>query len=121
MKSVLLAVVLVGVAALGAVADTPVRVYVNGTAQRYSPPAVLRGDTVYVPLRAGATSLGLSVKWHEAAHSAQVCSASGCALIRQSDGITVNNSLLVPLRRMGEVTGAAVRWDASRRAVFITK
>jgi len=121
MRSVLLVVVLVCLAALGAAADTPVRVYVNGVAQSYSPPAVLRGSSVYVPLRAGATSLGITVKWHAASRTAQICTANGCTIIRQSEGIMLSDCLLLPLRRMGEATGAAVRWDASRRAVFISK
>jgi hypothetical protein len=33
----------------------------------------------------------------------------------------VNGSLLLPLRKMGEATGAKVFWDAPKRAVRITK
>ena len=121
MRNVMLVVVLACLAAVSVAADTPVWVYVNGVAQSYSPAAVLRGSSVYVPLRAGAASLGLTVKWHADSHAAQICTPSGCTIIRQSEGIMVSGSLLVPLRRMGEATGAAVQWDASRRAVIITK
>jgi len=102
-------------------ADVPVKVYINGTLQSYSPPAVMRDGTVYVPLRAGAESLGLTVKWEEATKTAQLCTDIGCSFIRQTEGITVNGRLLLPLRRMAEVTGAMIRWDAQQRAVLITR
>ena len=102
-------------------ADVPVKVYVNGKLQSYNPPAVLLGGTVYVPLRAGAQSLGISVKWHDDTQTAQICTDKGCTLIRKSEGIIVHGSLLLPLRKMGEATGAKVAWDAAKKAVFITK
>lgn len=107
------------VAALAA--DVPVKVYVNGRQQNYNPPAVLRGGTVYVPLRAGARSLGLDVKWHADAQAAQICTDTGCMLIPSKQGIIVNGSLLLPLRKMGEATGAKVTWDAAAKTVRIVK
>jgi len=124
MKNVLLAVMLACLAlasVAASAADIPVWVYVNGVAQSYNPPAVLRGSSVYVPLRAGAASLGADVKWRADSHRAQVCTPNGCTLIRRSEGIMVNGRLLLPLRKMGQATGARVQWDAARRAVYITK
>lgn len=121
MQVILLATAALTIATVTMAADVPVRVYINGTAQSYSPPALMRDGTVYVPLRAGAESLGLTVKWEESTKTAQLCTAVGCTFIRQSEGITVSGRLLLPLRRMAEVTGAMVRWDAQQRAVLITR
>lgn len=107
--------------ALALAADVPVKVYVNGKLQSYNPPALLRGGTVYVPLRAGAESLGISVKWHADTQCAQVCTDTGCVLIRKSQGILVNGRLMLPLRKMAEVTGVRVVWDAAKKAVFIAR
>lgn len=121
MRTALLTILAVSITTLALAADVPVKVYVDGKLQSYNPPAVLRGDTVYVPLRAGAQSLGISVKWHDDTQMAQVCTDKGCSLIRKSEGIVVNGSLLLPLRKMGEATGAKVSWDASNKAVRITR
>ena len=42
-------------------------------------------------------------------------------LIRKSQGIMAHGRLLLPLRKMGEATGAKVVWDAQKKAVLITK
>jgi hypothetical protein len=101
--------------------DVVVKVTVDGKAQDYNPPARMRGGTVYVPLRQGAQSLGLSVKWHAASKVAQVCRANGCALIKQSEGIMVSGSLFLPLRKMAEITGAKVEWNAAAETVKIQR
>lgn len=118
---ILTATMILSIAAVAPAADVPVKVYVDGTLQSYDPPALVRDGTAYVPLRAGAESLGLTVKWQETARMAQLCSDTGCTFIQQSEGITVNGRLLLPLRRMAEVTGAMVRWDATQRAVLIDR
>jgi len=120
LRVVLPAALALSIATVGLAADVPVKVYINGTLQSYSPPAVMRDGTAYVPLRAGAESLGLTVKWEESTKTAHLCTDIGCTFIRQSEGITVNGRLLLPLRRMAEVTGAMIRWDAQQRAVLIT-
>lgn len=121
MRAAPIALLALSITTLALAADAPVKVFVNGKSQSYSPPAIIRGGTVYVPLRAGAKSLGLNVKWHADIQSAQICTDSGCVLIRQKEAIVVNGSLLLPLRKMGEATGAKVFWDAPKRAVRITK
>lgn len=121
MKNALLVILALSVSTLVLAADVPVKVYVDGKLQSYNPPAVLRAGTVYVPLRAGAQSLGISVKWHDDTQMAQICTDKGCTLIRKSEGIIVNGSLLLPLRKMGEATGAKVVWDGAKKAVLITK
>ena len=101
--------------------DVPVKVYVDGRLQGYTPAARLRDGTVYVPLRQGAESLGVQCKWQPRTNTAQVCTDNGCAIIRKSEGIVVNGSLLLPLRRMGNAVGARVTWDAARQAVTIQR
>ena len=120
-RVVLTAALALSIVTVASAADVPVKVYINSALQSYSPPAVMREGTVYVPLRAGAQSLGLTVKWEEATRTAQLCTDTGCTFIRQAEGITVNGRLLLPLRRMAEVTGAMIRWDAQQRAVLITR
>lgn len=121
MRTILLIGLTMGLVGAALAADVPVKVYVNGRQQNYNPPAILRGGSVYVPLRAGAQSLGLEVKWHADTQAAQICSDTTCVLIPRKQGIIVNGSLLLPLRKMGEATGAKVTWDAAAKAVRIVK
>ncbi len=121
MTRVLLTLLILVVSVTVFAADVPVKVYVDGKLQTYSPPAILRGGSVYVPLRAGAKSLGIDVRWIAASQTAQICTDIGCTLIPKSDGIIVNGSLLLPLRKMGEATGAKVSWDPAEKAVRINK
>ena len=121
MTRALLVLLALGIAAAVLAADAPVKVYVDGKLQTYSPPAILRGGPVYVPLRAGAKSLGIDVKWIAASQTSQICTDEGCTLIPKSDGVIVNGSLLLPLRKMGEATGAKVSWDPAAKAVQIKK
>ena len=92
MTRALLVLLALGIAAAVLAADAPVKVYVDGKLQTYSPPAILRGGSVYVPLRAGAKSLGIDVKWIAASQTAQICTDEGCTLIPKSDGVIVNGS-----------------------------
>jgi hypothetical protein len=112
---------LVGALSLAAAQDVMVKVSVDGKAQSYSPAARMRGGTVYVPLRDGAKSLGVEVKWHANTQQAQVCTDTGCSFIKKSEGIVVDGSLLLPLRKMATVTGAKVNWDGAKRTVTIQR
>ncbi len=121
MRTALLVVLCLSITAAVLAADVPVKVYVDGKLQSYDPPAALRGGTVYVPLRAGAESLGLKVTWRPASKLVQVCRPNGCALLKQSEGIMVGDSLFLPLRRMADITGAKVDWKAAARTVEIER
>lgn len=121
MKTFMVALLAVCSLSVALAADVPVSVYVNNKLQSYNPPALLRGGSVYVPLREGAKSLGCEVHWVPEMQAAQVCTDSGCTFIPKKDGIIVNGSLLLPLRKMGEATGAKLRWDGEKKAVFITR
>ena len=114
------AVVAVLLLALSAgLADEIVTVYVDGKQVDFRPAARVRAGTAYAPLRATAESLGAEVKWNAAAQMASVCRSTLCVAVRKSDGITVDNQMLVPLRLLGEALGAQVAWDGGRRAVVI--
>ena len=121
MRTCLMLLLGVGVLGLATAQDVTVKVTVDGKAQNYSPAARMRGGTVYVPLRQGGESLGVAVKWHADTQLAQVCTPTGCSLIKQSEGIMVNGSLLLPLRKMAAVTGAKVGWNAAARTVAIQR
>jgi hypothetical protein len=121
MRIAITVVLLMGAAVAAHAQDQPASVYVDGKLQTYRPPARVRAGVTYVPLRQGAQSLGLECKWLEKQGRAQICAKSGCALIRKSEGIIVEGSLFLPLRRMGEVCGARVQWDAVGKAVLIEK
>lgn len=121
MRILTLALLALSTAAVAHAADVPVSVYVNGQLQSYDPPALMRDGTVYVPLRAGAQSLGIDVKWDAGRKVAQICTDTGCTFIMQNEGITQNGRLLLPLRKMGEATGSRVMWDAQQKAVRITR
>ncbi len=125
MRPVLLLLLLLSFAlsaALGAwAADVPVKVFVNGKAQSYNPPALARDGKTYVPLRQGAESLGYTVEWLPAENGAKVCDNDSCLLIRKNEGLVVNGALFLPLRKMSESFGAKVSWDPKRKAVVITK
>jgi hypothetical protein len=121
MRTVLVIALLVGVLSLAVAQDVMVNVTVNGKTQSYNPAARMRGGTVYVPLRQGAQSLGVQVKWHADTQRAQVCTPTGCSFIKQSEGIMVNGSLFLPLRKMATVTGAKVAWNAGTKTVVIQR
>jgi hypothetical protein len=121
MRTLVVLSLLVGVLSLASAQDVMVKVTVDGKTQSYNPAARMRGGTVYVPLRQGAQSLGVDVKWHADTQRAQVCTATGCSFIKQSEGLMVNGSLFLPLRQMATVTGAKVAWNAGTKTVAIQR
>jgi hypothetical protein len=112
----LLAALLSGVA----LADQAVPVYFDGKQANFKPQARVRAGTTYAPLRAVSEALGADVEWHEAAQMAVLCRGSACVSVKRSDGIIVDNQMLVPLRILSESLGAKVLWDSGRRAVMIS-
>jgi hypothetical protein len=108
-------------AVLWAGEDAIVSVYVDGKLVSMSPAARVRGGTTYAPLRAAATAVGASVKWQAASQTAIVCSGDRCVPIRKSQGIIVDDQLLIPVRAMSEALACEVKWDAGARAVRINR
>jgi len=121
MRTTIVLALLVGALTMAAAEDVMVKVTVDGKTQSYNPAARMRGGTVYVPVRQGAQSLGVEVKWHANTQRAQVCTPTGCSFIKQSEGLMVNGSLFLPLRKMATVTGAKVAWNAGTKTVAIRR
>ena len=100
-------------------ADDTVAVYVDGKKGDFKPAARVRDGKSYAPLRAISEALGAEVEWNAAAQMAIICRGNLCVAIKKSDGIIVENHLLVPLRLLSEALGALISWDSTRRAVVI--
>lgn len=120
MKATSAVIPLVLLIATHAFAASIVDVYVDGKKRDFRPEARIVNGKTYAPLRATAEAFHAKVTWYEDAKLASICRANSCVPIRQDQGITVDNQLLIPLRLLGEALGADVRWDATGRAVRIT-
>lgn len=100
-------------------ADQIVSVYVSGKRMDFNPSARVRSGVTYAPLRGAAQAVGAHVEWNAASQSATVCLEDRCVPIKASQGIMVNNSILIPVRLMSEAIGRQVTWDPAAGAVRI--
>lgn len=100
-------------------ADQMVSLYAKGKKVDCQPAARVRNGTTYAPLRAAAQAVGAHVDWNASTQSATICLADRCVPIKASQGIMVQNSILIPVRLMSEALGREVTWDATARAVRI--
>jgi hypothetical protein len=101
-------------------ADQLVSLYAGGKLVKCDPSARVRNGAAYAPLRAVSEALGMHVTWDAAKQSASLCAPGQCVLpIKASQGIIVNNGLLIPVRLMGQALGRPVVWDASAQAVRV--
>ena len=83
------------------------------------PTARVRNGVTYGPLRAAAEAVGAHVEWNATSRTATICTDTRCVPIKQSQGIMVGNSILIPVRLMSEALGRKVTWDPAARAVRI--
>jgi hypothetical protein len=118
-RSLLVVAVLLAVAASAWSADQLVSLYANGKKVACNPEARVRDGVTYAPLRTAATAVGAHVEWNAAAQSATICLSDRCVPIKASQGIMVNNSMLIPVRLMSEALGRPVAWDPAAKAVRI--
>lgn len=118
-RALVVVALFVGVVSVACAADFPAKVTVDGKVQPYQ--AIVRAGTAYVPLRAGAQSLGYTVEWLARQKTAKVCNSNACILLKQSEGITVRDSIYLPLRKMAEAFSAKVVWDAPHKEVHILR
>ena len=119
MRTVVALVLALGVVAAAWAADALVNVSIDGKPQAYK--AIVRNGSAYVPLRAGATSLGYTVDYQAKEQMVSVSDKTTHNAIKVSDGIVVQESLYLPLRQMAESFKCVVKWDAKEQTVQITK
>lgn len=113
-------VLLLGVATAACAADQLVSLYVGGKMVKCDPSARVRGGVTYAPLRAAAEAVGMHITWDAANQTASLCAPGRCVLpIKASQGIMVNNGLLIPVRQLGQALGRPVTWDAKAQAVRV--
>lgn len=131
-----LVLLLVVSAVAGAQMVPSVIVRVDGEAVAFEgAPPTIRDGRVLVPLRGVFEALGAEVEWE--AVSDTVTARRGDRTVKlgvgrrtaEIDGrhvaldtppILLSDTVLVPLRFIGEALGADVRWDPQERAVLIT-
>lgn len=116
---ILMAALLLGLVAAAWSADVMVSVYVNGKKVAMEPSARVRDGVTYGPLRASAQAVGAHVDWNAKTRTATVCTEDRCAPIKQSQGIMVGNSIMIPVRLMSQALGRKVTWDGAAQAVRI--
>ncbi|GGF75853.1 hypothetical protein GCM10010912_21250 [Paenibacillus albidus] len=95
----------------------------------------IMNGSVMVPLRLVAEQLGYAVKWDNTAKTASIRQGETTLKLKLNHAVaevsgkevpleqppTLNGSLtLVPLRFVGEATGAAVKWDNLTKTVYLT-
>lgn len=100
-------------------ADQLVSMYVGGKKVDCNPAARVHDGITYAPLRAAAEAVGAHVQWSAATQTVTICTENQCVQLKASQGIMVNNSLLIPVRLMGEALGRKVAWDSAANAVRI--
>ena len=118
-RIVLCVLALAAISATAWPADQIVSVYVSGKRMSFDPAARVRNGVTYAPLRGAAEAVGAHVEWNAASQSATICLEDRCVPIKASQGIMVNNSMLIPVRLMSEAIGRQVSWDKSANAVRI--
>lgn len=100
-------------------ADQIVSLYANGKKVNCQPAARVRNGATYAPLRAAGEAVGAHVTWNAPSQSATICLNDRCVPIKASQGIMVENSMLIPVRLMSEALGRQVTWDGAAQAVRI--
>ncbi|MCD6360666.1 MAG: copper amine oxidase N-terminal domain-containing protein [Armatimonadetes bacterium] len=113
-------IVVLALASVTLAAGDDIKLVANGRLITSEPAPMMHEGHVYVPLRAAAEAVGGEVKYDAASKTVTICRGGVCSFIRQSDGITVNNRLLVGIRQVAEAVDVKVDWDAAARTVRLT-
>lgn len=134
--AVALAVLLAATAAaVPAIGQGAVRVFVDGEPVIFDQPPVIQGSRVLVPLRGIFEKMGATVEWQPVTRS--VVAARGSTLVELQIGsriarvdgrpvtldvpaMIIGGRTLVPLRFISESLGARVDWNPATRTVLIT-
>lgn len=116
-------------------ATEPIQVYVNQERLQFDTDPVIENGTTLVPFRTIFEKLGLEVTWDD--HNRTIQGKKGTLGIQLQLGNStvyvneepktiatppqiINNRTFVPLRFIGEFSGASVEWDADSRTISIT-
>ena len=113
------ALVLVALAVAAWPADQVVSLYSSAKLVKCDPAARVRDGVTYAPLRAAAQATGAHVTWDAVSRRATLCLTDRCVPIKASQGIMVNNALLIPVRLLSQALGRKIAWDPAARAVRI--
>jgi hypothetical protein len=100
--------------------DATVPVHLNGRRIKLDPAPIIRDGRTYVGLRGVAMALGGRAKWDNKSRTAIVTVGNKRTRVKQSQGITINDVLFLPLRTTGEAVGCIVKWDRANKSIRIT-
>lgn len=114
--------------------DTPIKVFLNDTQLQFAVDPVLHNGTTQVPFRVLFEAMGLKVEWDEEKRlvtgtrkgltieltiGSKEAFVNGKKLPLLQPPRIVSGHTLVPLRFIGESTGAIVIWDSKLRGITI--
>ncbi|MFB9328213.1 copper amine oxidase N-terminal domain-containing protein [Paenibacillus aurantiacus] len=114
--------------------ESPIRVFVDTSELVFKQEVVVRGGTMFVPFRALFEAMGMTVAWEEGTKTVSgskdglnitlatdrpSATVNGEQAALSAGAFSVNGTVLIPLRFVGEATGAIVHWDAKNREITI--
>lgn len=124
----------VPVSAQGALSNNRISLTVDGAAASWQAAPFVRNGVTFVPLREAAAALGASVKWNQAARTVTLSTsqatvvhvsgtsslkADGFSLQMPASSLTVNGTLMVPLRPLAEAFQASLAVTGAPSAMSI--
>lgn len=114
--------------------ENAIRVFVDTSELVFEQEVVVKGGTMFVPFRALFEAMGMTVAWDKANQSVSgskeglqialstdrpSATVNGKQVALGAGAFSVNGSVLIPLRFVGESTGAIVHWDAKNREITV--
>lgn len=121
--------------ACGALADTEVKIYVNGERLALDTEPRIYGGRTLVPLRAVFSALGASVEWNDGdrtvrakkdgseivlAPNEKSFSVNGAEQPLDTPAIIENGRTLIPLRAVAQAFGCSVIWNGGERIASVS-
>jgi len=108
-------------AAAPEMAEAEAFVYIDGIVQNLIPrPTVIDGQ-LYVPMRPVAEALGIVGRWLPDKGTVQLDYGQRTLTLRRSQLVVTAQATLVPLRRLTDLVGAELKWDAKKRVALVTR
>ncbi|NDI36682.1 stalk domain-containing protein [Chengkuizengella sediminis] len=115
--------------------ETEIEVWIDGEQLQFEEEPFIERSTTLVPFRALFSELGLDVKWDQETKTVTGENADLTVELTLNSNLAkvngeviemlvmpqlINNHTFVPLRFVGESTGAKVQWDAATKTISIT-